>query len=109
MNTTTLYLLASWFLLGLIAKGIIRGNNAPAIADTDLSDRKDRLSLYWMLRWERDALLLGPIGLFQVINRCRKWPSNSFTLRKFSLKPHKIKFRLAYLPTYYNGRLIAIK
>jgi len=96
-----------WFLLGLIARGIIRGNNAAAIAGIDLQDREDLIGLYWMLRWERVALLAGPIGLWQVIHRSVE-PQTSFRFFKFSLRPHKIALGLAYWPTYYHGRLIDI-
>jgi hypothetical protein len=97
-----------WFLLGLVAKGIIRGNTIEAINKADMNNRKDNIGVYWMLRWERVAFLLGPIGLFQVIKR-RFQLNDFFSLRKFSLKRHKKQVRLSWLPSHYYGRLIKSK
>lgn len=94
-----------WFLFGLIAKGIIRGNNIPNINNADMNNRKDAIGVYWMLRWERVAFLLGPIGLFQVIKRSFQL-GNCFMLRKFSLHRHNQQVRLSWLPSHYYGRLI---
>lgn len=94
-----------WFLLGLVAKGIIRGNNIQAINNADMSNRKDSIGVYWMLRWERVAFLLGPIGLIQVIGRAFQRGS-SFMLRKFSLERDNKQVRLSWLPSHYHGKLI---
>ena len=94
-----------WFLFGLVAKGIIRGNNIQAINNADMSNRKENLGVYWMLRYERVAFLLGPIGLFQVIKRAFQL-ENVFTLRKFSLRRDNKRVRLSWLPSHYYGRLV---
>lgn len=94
-----------WFSLGLVAKGIIRGNNIQAINNADMANRKDNIGIYWMLRWERVAFLLGPIGLLQVIGRSFQRES-FFTLRKFSLARVNKRVRLSWLPHHYHGKLI---
>lgn len=100
---------AGWFLIGLIAKGIIRGNNIELLRQADLRNRKTKMSVYWALRWERTAFLLGPIGLYQVVYRSVRTDNTSFSLFQFSLRPHGLGVRLAFTPAHYDGRLIDTK
>jgi hypothetical protein len=100
-----LFVIAGWFLIGLIAKGIIRGNNIELLRRADLKNRKTKMNVYWALRWERVAFLLGPIGLYQVVYRSVR-TDTSFSLFQFSLRPHGLGVRLAFIPTHYDGRLI---
>lgn len=102
---TIITIVTLWFLLGIVAKGIIRGNNIKAINNADMSNRKGNIGVYWMLRWERVAFLLGAIGLLQVVRRALR-QGNSFSLRKFSLARDNKRVRLSWLPSHYNGRLI---
>lgn len=89
MNIITIATIAVfWFLFGLVAKGFIRGNNFQSINNADLGNRKARLDVYHVLRWERVVFLLGPIGLLQVIRRSL-WQGTSLSLSKFSLKRYK--------------------
>ncbi len=99
------WIAVGWLFLGLIAKGIIRGNNMDFYRRADLGRRKTAMSVYWSLRWERSSFLLGPIGLFKIVHYSLQRHSH-WSLKRFSLKPHGLGVRLAFVPTYYNGRLV---